>query len=69
MSRLPTVENAARAKRKAESLQRLYERYEGKKDLLATWDQIGDGIDPNYRRDLKRRLQTHKNDLTYRGAA
>jgi hypothetical protein len=62
------MENGASHERKRRSLLRLMERYEGKRDLLATWDAMPEITDPNYRNDLKRRLQTHKNDLIYRGA-
>lgn len=53
------------AKRKA-SLERLMERYYGKKDLLAAWLEHH-SPDTEYIKDLKKRLNTHKNDLTYRG--
>jgi len=44
----------------------LVERYYGKLDLLAAW-QERPNPPVNYIRDLKKRLRTHKNDLVYRG--
>lgn len=54
-------------RRKAEKLAKLTERYEGKRDLLATWDQLFPGRQHHYRNDLKRRVVKHYYDLTYRG--
>jgi hypothetical protein len=59
----PDSYHAAKKKR---ALEKLVERYYGKKDLLAAWDDHPNP-DPGYIRDLKARLRTHKNDLTYRG--
>ena len=53
------------AKRKTK-LEKLVERYYGKKDLLNAWLEHNNP-DPDYIRDLKARLRTHKNDLIYRG--
>jgi hypothetical protein len=63
----PLKETSLIAKKKAEKLARLAERYYGKRDLLAEWD-LYPGIDDDYRNDLKRRLIGYHNDLTYRGA-
>jgi hypothetical protein len=52
--------------RKKRSVERLSERYYGKLDLLAAWEDHPQP-DLDYIRDLKARLRTHKNDLTYRG--
>ena len=61
--RKPDSYHAAKKKMK---LEKLVERYYGKKDLLAAW-QSSEDVDPEYVRDLKARLRTHKNDLVYRG--
>lgn len=68
MSRLPTNESVLVCENKARSLEKLVERYYGKRDLLATWDMLIECVDREYRMDLKRRVQSHKNDLMYRGA-
>lgn len=47
-------------------LELLVERYYGKLALLQAWEQSGD-VDPDYIRDLKARVRTHKNELTYKG--
>jgi hypothetical protein len=47
-------------------LEKLVERYYGKLALLQAWEQSGD-VDPDYIRDLKKRIRTHKNELTYKG--
>jgi hypothetical protein len=69
MSRKLPKDNGCVTEKKERSLARLKERYYGKKDLLDTWDTRS-GIEKNndYRNDLKRRVQTHKNDMIYRGA-
>lgn len=54
------------AAKKKMKLERLVARYYGKLDLLAAWDKHPNP-DPEYIRDLKARLRTHKNDLIYRG--
>ena len=61
--RKPDSYHAAKKKMK---LERLVERYYGKKDLLAAWSEHPKP-DPEYIRDLKARVRTHKNDLIYRG--
>jgi len=53
--------------KKEKSRQRLAERYYGKKDLLATYDEKFPGKNLKYRNDLKRRVHSHKQDLIYRG--
>lgn len=64
--------------KKAESRLRLIERYYGKKDILASWEQcpiyscarmlrLAPQPDLNYVRDLARRVHGHQNDLAYRG--
>lgn len=53
--------------KKKKSRERLTERYLGKRDLLATWDDCFPGKDLKYRNDLKRRVHAHKQDLIYRG--
>lgn len=45
---------------------KLVNRYHGKLDLLEEWVPFHD-MDPDYVRDLKKRLRTIKNDLVYRG--
>jgi hypothetical protein len=47
-------------------LEQLVERYYGKLALLEAWENRPDA-DPDYIRDLKKRLRTHKNELTYKG--
>lgn len=62
--------------KKERNLVALTERYYGKKDLLATWEEERrrhggiDNVDVEnkYLIDLARRVRGHKNDLTYRGA-
>jgi CTP:phosphocholine cytidylyltransferase-like protein len=61
--RKPDSYHAAKKKVKME---KLVEKYYGKKDLLAAWDDHPNP-DLDYIRDLKARLRTHKNDLIYRG--
>lgn len=56
--------NAAERK---ERLEKLTERYYGKLALLQAWEEREDA-DLDYIRDLKRRIRTHKNELTYKGA-
>ena len=53
------------AKKKAK-LEKLVEKYYGKKDLLEAWEAREDA-DPDYLRGLRARVRTQKNDLTYRG--
>lgn len=48
-------------------LEKLVERYYGKLALLQAWEQCGD-VDPDYIRDLKKRIRTHRNELVYKGA-
>jgi hypothetical protein len=48
-------------------LEKLVERYYGKLALLEAWEKDPDA-DPDYIRDLKKRIRTHKNELTYKGA-
>lgn len=55
------------AKKKEKNRIRLAEKYYGKKDLLAAWEECPDKADPGYLRDLRKRLRTHQNDLAYRG--
>lgn len=52
--------------KKKKNLEKLVEKYYGKLALLQAWEASGD-VDPDYIRDLKARLRTHKNDLIYRG--
>jgi hypothetical protein len=61
--KLPDSYHAAKKKRK---LERLVERYYGKLALLNAWEERPDA-DIDYINDLKRRIRTYKNDLTYRG--
>lgn len=61
--RLPDSYHSAKKKVK---LEKLVERYYGKRDILAAWESC-DNADHEYIRDLKARLRTHKNDLVYRG--
>jgi hypothetical protein len=53
------------AKKKEKSFKRLMERYLGKRELLATWDEYP-GEDLKYRNDLKRRVTGHKRDILTR---
>lgn len=68
MGRKLPKENGCITEKKEKSLARLRERYYGKKDLLDTWDTQNKIESHDYRNDLKRRVQTHKNDMIYRGA-
>ena len=52
--------------KKARSRLRLIERYRGKKALLEEWERYPD-MDEDYLNDLRRRVRTVQNDLTYRG--
>ena len=61
--RLPDSYHAAKKKVK---LEKLVERYYGKLALLEAWEGRDD-VDPDYIRNLKARVRTHKNDLIYRG--
>lgn len=59
--------------KKERNLVALTERYYGKKDLLATWEEErlrrkGIENENSYLIDLARRVRGHKNDLAYRGA-
>jgi hypothetical protein len=66
MSRgVPRQSEVVRA-RKAKKFLALVERYEGKRDLLASWEREP-GMDAEYRRDLARRVSGHKSDILYRG--
>lgn len=67
MSRRIPDDNISVAVKKERSRQRLAERYYGKKDLLETWEEHAPGRAITYKRDLKRRLRGHENDLRYRG--
>jgi hypothetical protein len=65
------------AEKKEKSRMRLAERYYGKKDILASWEQRSlmstpkngrvEHMDLVYLRDLSRRIRGHYLDLTYRG--
>lgn len=64
MSRkLPDSHHAAKRKK---SFERLVEKYYGKLALLNTLLEQ-ENPDLNYIRDLKVRLRSYRNDLTYRG--
>ena len=52
--------------KKKKNLEKLVEKYYGKLALLKTLLEQ-ENPDPDYIRDLKARLRTHRNDLTYRG--
>lgn len=54
------------AARKEASKLKMIERYQGKKDLLATWDEYPD-LDRAYRNNLKQRVHHHHQSLVYRG--
>jgi hypothetical protein len=56
------------AQKKEKSRIRLAERYYGKRDLLAAWEERPRKADPGYLRDLRRRVRGHQMDLAYRGA-
>ncbi len=66
------------ADKKKKSFERLTERYYGKKDILASWEERNlmsnpkngriEHMDRDYLRDLCRRIRGHQNDLAYRGA-
>ena len=53
-------------KKKARSRQLLAERYYGKRDILATYEEMNIPK-TSYLKDLKRRVRSHHNDLAYRG--
>lgn len=53
-------------RRKDATKEKLQERYLGKKALSDTWMQVKEGHN-DYTRDLKKRVDGHKNDLIYRG--
>lgn len=61
--RLPDSYHSAKKKAK---LEKLVERYYGKLAVLQAWEQSGNP-DTEYIRNLKARIRTYKNDLTYRG--
>jgi hypothetical protein len=66
MSRRIPDDSLSATKRKQAKMERLVERYEGKRALLATWEQ-SELLDPDYRNDLKKRVNSHKCDIIYRG--
>jgi hypothetical protein len=66
MSRRIPDDSLSATKRKQAKMERLVERYEGKRALLATWEQ-SELLDPDYRNDLKKRVNGHKCDIIYRG--
>lgn len=53
-------------RKKEKNRMKLAERYSGKKSLLEEWERFPH-LDPDYLRDLRRRVRGHHNDLTYRG--
>jgi len=55
--------------KKEKTKQKLSERYYGKQDLLKTYDEKFPGFNLKYRNDLSRRVNGHKQDLSYRGGA
>jgi hypothetical protein len=54
------------AQKKEKTLEKLAEKYVGKKALLDEWERFP-VLDPDYVRDLRRRVRGHHNDLAYRG--
>lgn len=62
--KLPDLYHASKKKK---SFEKLVERYYGKRDILAAWEEARGKIDPDYIRELKVKLRMYKNDLTYRG--
>ena len=62
----PILLDSINNKRKKASLEKLVEKYYGKVALLQAWEGRDDA-DPIYIRDLKAKIRTYKNDLTYRG--
>lgn len=66
MSRQTPFETPALAKRKRDNIARLSDRYYGKLDLQHEWELYPE-LDPDYLRDLKRRVIGHHQDLMYRG--
>ena len=65
MNRAVIRDTAFVAAKKKRNFERLAERYYGKLDVLAAWEDHSTP-DMDYIRDLKRRVRGHKNDLTYR---
>lgn len=63
---LPDKDGKVLASRKKKSKERIIERYLGKKDLLATWEQHPH-VDRKYRNNLKVRVRHHHQELIYRG--
>jgi hypothetical protein len=65
------------SEKKERNRQKLADRYYGKKDILASWEQHGlmsapkngrvEHLDQVYLRDLCRRIRAHSLDLCYRG--
>ena len=51
--------------KKKQKMEKLIERYYGKRDLLATWEARGN--DHGYLVDLARRVRGHHMDILYRG--
>lgn len=66
MSAKPIRSSRLIAEKKEKNKIRLTDRYLGKKDLLAEWEAYPD-VDPDYLRDLRRRVRGHHMDLAYRG--
>lgn len=54
------------AQKKARNIKKLSERYYGKRALLEEWEAFPH-LDPDYLRDLRRRVRGHHMDLAYRG--
>ena len=63
---IPILDSTAHHDRKKRKLDKLVERYYGKLALLQAWEK-DPNVDPEYIRDLKKRIRTHKNELTYKG--
>jgi hypothetical protein len=55
------------SEKKEQNRIKLSQKYYGKRDLVSEWEPFPD-LDPDYVRDLKRRVRGHYLDLVYRGA-
>jgi hypothetical protein len=64
--RASTSDTKKMAAKKKLSREKMIERYHGKNDLLATWDEHPD-LDREYRADLKQRVHYHQQAIVYRG--
>jgi hypothetical protein len=66
MSQKPIRVSRLMAGKKEKNREKLADRYVGKKALLEEWEEFPE-LDPDYLRDLRRRVRGHHMDLAYRG--